>query len=65
MQLRYLFTLILDESARSGLPNLTKWFVKIVDLEIFREFFGKTWLCQKELFPDFEFVNRKKEEPKK
>lgn len=65
VQLRYLFCLVLDESARSTLPNLTKWFVKLMEHEVNKSFFGKTWLCQKEFVPDFEFTNKKKEEPKK
>lgn len=65
VQLRYLFCLVLDEAARSGLPHLTKWFVKIMEHDVNKSFFGKTWLCQKEFTPDFEFAPKKKEEPKK
>lgn len=65
VQLRYLFILILDESARSGVPSLTKWFVNLMEHEQFKTFFGKTWLCQKVFIPDFTFVPKKREEPKK
>lgn len=65
VQLRYIFCLVLDEAARSGLPHLTKWFVHLTDHAIFKEYFGKTWLCQKEYVPDFGFAPKKKEEPKK
>lgn len=65
VQLRYLFTLVLDESSRSGFPSLTKWFVTLMENDVFKAFFGKTWLCQKQFVPDFEFAPKKKEEPKK
>lgn len=65
VQLRYLFTLVLDESVRSTLPSLTKWFVKLMEHEVNRAYFGRTWLCQKQFTPDFEFAQKKKEEPKK
>ena len=45
--LRYLFTLTLDEASRNQLPNLTNWFVKTMEHPVNIEFFGKTWLCQK------------------
>jgi len=61
VQLRYPFTLLFDEATRSAVPHLTKWFTSIMELETCRNFFGKTWLCQKEFTPDFEFANKKKE----
>ncbi len=64
-QLRYIFSWILDEPARSGLPSLTKWFVNLMENEHNKAFFGKTWLCQKVFLPDFSYVPKKKEEPKK
>lgn len=60
-QLRYLFSLVLDETARSALPNLTKWFVRIMEHDVCKGFYGKTWLAQKEFTPDFDFAPKKKE----
>lgn len=61
-------TLVLDEKARSAIPRLTQWFTKITELPKFNEYFGKTWLCQKEFVPDFDLLceqNKKFEESKK
>lgn len=60
-QLRYAFCLIFDEKSRKEIPNTTKWFNKIMEEKAAQEFYGKTWLCQKEFIPDFEFTQRKKE----
>lgn len=65
VQLRFVFSLVLDEAVRSGFPHLTKWFVAFSEHAIYKGYFGKTWLCQKEFVPDFEFSIKKKEEPKK
>ena len=63
--LRYIFTLVLDEAARAELPNLTKWFVKTMEHPINLAHYGKTWLCQKEVVPDFEFLKSLQQVPKK
>ena len=79
--LRYSFCLIFDEKTRGSFPNATEWFVKMCETPEYREYFGKTWLCQKEFVPDFEDLakrykaaeeakkpkkeEKKKEEPKK
>lgn len=51
--LRYPFRLIFDEKNRKNLPNLTKWFEEVSNLDQFKVHFGKLWLCQKEFVPEF------------
>lgn len=51
--LRYPFRLIFDEKNRKNLPNLTKWFEEVSNVEQFKQHFGKLWLCQKEFVPEF------------
>ena len=63
--LRYVFCLCLDESSRSQIPNVTNWFVKTMEHPINIEFFGRTWLCQKECLPNFEFLKNIQTAPKK
>lgn len=63
--LRYAFTLIFDEATRAQIPNLTKWFVKTMEHPTNVEYFGKTWLCQKESTPDFEFLKTRQQAPPK
>ena len=70
-QLRYPFCLTFDEATRANFPNLTKWFSALMEHPTNVKHFGKTWLCQKEFVPDFEFLKTrvpqapKKEEKKK
>lgn len=65
--LRYLFTLVLDEATRAQIPNLTNWFVKTMEHPVNVGHLGKTWLCQKEFVPDFEFLKTRQQQnaPKK
>ena len=51
--LRYAFRLIFDEKNRTNLPNLTKWFEEVSNLQPFQQHFGKLWLCTKEFIPEF------------
>ena len=55
VHLRYFFTLMFDEKVRSSFPNLTKWFVRMSEKPAFVKYFGKTWLCKKELSPNYEY----------
>ena len=62
VHLRYFFSLLLDEKVRATIPRLTEWFVKMAQTPAFLEYFGKTWLCQKEFVPDFEYLAQKYKE---
>lgn len=65
--LRTSFRLIFDEKNRKNLPNLTKWFEEVSNLQQFQDHFGKLWLCQKEFVPEFastQPAQEKKEEKK-
>lgn len=55
VHLRYFFTLMFDEKIRSSFPNLTKWFVRMAEKPAFMNYFGKTWLCKKEVVPNYEY----------
>lgn len=45
--LRFLFKAVLDEKARTGLPNLTKWYARISETKEYQAQYGKTWLATK------------------
>jgi elongation factor 1-gamma len=60
---RLLLRLIFDEKARATIPHVVQWYERLFELPQISEFFGRPWLCTKELLP--EFVTDKKEEPKK
>lgn len=65
VHLRYLFSLVIDEVTRNQVPNATKWFVNLMEHPVNVAYFGRTWLCQKEFVPDFEFMKAREEEKKK
>jgi len=60
---RLVLRLIFDEKARSTITNVVQWYERLFEFKEVADFFGKPWLCTKELLP--EFVTEKKEEPKK
>lgn len=62
--LRTYFVLIFDEKSRSHLTGTLKWFQHIASLPQATAYFGKTWLCTKEYYPEFVGAEKKEEKQK-
>jgi len=56
---RLLLRLVFDEKARSHIPHVVQWYERLFEFKVVAEYFGKPWLCTKELVP--EFATEKKE----
>lgn len=50
---RLLLRLIFDEKARATITNVVEWYERLFEIEEIAEFFGRPWLCTKELLPEF------------
>jgi len=62
-EVKMLLRLVFDEKARSHIPHVVQWYERLFEFKEIAEYFGKPWLCTKELVP--EFATEKKEEHKK
>lgn len=43
----------MGELHRKEIPHVTKWFETVNSTKEFTGYFGKVWLCQKEMEPEF------------
>jgi len=58
---RLLLRLVIDEKARTPIPHVVQWYERLFTHKEIAGFFGKPWLCTKELVPEFAVVEKKEE----
>ena len=51
--IRLALRLFLDEKARTAIPHVVQWYERLFTHKEVSGFFGKPWLCTKELVPEF------------
>jgi len=57
--LRFYLRLIFDEAARTAIPHVVQWYERLFALPQISGFFGRPWLCVKELVPEFIIPEKK------